>query len=115
MPPTLSKKFLPLLLSLLLFSCSTFTALQPKSFDQSWSLAMATQTSILQTTTSLLTRKLITKEDATRLLAISDHAGAALDSARTLKGIDLTKATDQLTLATAILDQITVYLKSREQ
>lgn len=107
-----TKKTLAVLTMLFLASCSTLT---PKSFDQGLAIGYTTQTSVLQTTTALLQRQQITKEDAIRVLAISDQAGTALDSAKALRGTDLSQAQGQLAMATAVLDQIAAYLKTRSK
>ncbi len=106
----LRKSLTPVLLVLFLASCSTMA---PKSFDQALAVGYTTQTSALQTTTGLLQRGQITKGDATRVLAISDQAGQALDSAKNMRNSDMTQAQAQLTLATAILDQVVVYLNTK--
>ena len=100
---------------LLLFAsaCSTLASIKPKSFDQGLAVGYATQTSVLHTTTSLLNRHQIGKDDAKRVLAISDQAGQALDSARAMRTADMRQAEAQMTLATTILDQIIAYLQTK--
>jgi hypothetical protein len=99
-----------LVLFLVLAACA---ALKPHSFDESLALGYAAQTSVLTTATQLLTRKQITKEDAARILAISDQAGQALDAARDAKSTDLTTAQAQRSLATTVLDQLATYLATK--
>lgn len=106
------KRLVPVFIALFLMSCST---LRPRSFDQGWAAGMAMQTSVLQTATSLRERQQITKEDATRVLVISDQAGHALDSAKALRGTDMAQAQAQLALATTVLDQIVAYLNTRKK
>lgn len=109
----MKKSLMPVFIAMFLVSCST---LMPKSFDQELAVGYTTQTSVLQTVTSLLERNLIEKNTASQVMKISDQAGVALDTARAMKHLgNMEDAEQQLKFAVSILDQLAAYLAEREK
>ncbi len=108
-------KRIPLFLAVIamLAGCAQLGLAPAKSFEEKLAYAYGTHTAVLQSATSALQLKQISKEDATQVLKLADESRSLLDAARVVG--DPTVATNKLVLATQILTQLQAYLRSKQQ
>lgn len=107
-----ARYFVTYTLLLMLTACVSLEA--PKSFNDRLVYAYTAVTAARDTSTALLERKRISKDQAVNLLELANQARASLDIARgAFSTGDVATAEGQLTLATTILTQLEAFLQAR--
>lgn len=110
----LRRPLIPALLVMLIAGCASLGILTPQTLDERLSYAYDQHTAALQTITSAANQRLITKQEGVSILAIADQSRALLDAARVATGAgDISTAEGRLILATNVLRELQVYLRSR--
>lgn len=103
---------IPLLL--ILSACASLGLAPASSFEERLAYAVSQNAAVRTAAAVSLERNEIAKEDAIRVLAITDQARTALDAARLAASTgDVSTAEGRLQLATAILIELQNYLRSR--
>ena len=100
--------------ALLLIGCGSLGLAPASSFEERLAYAVSQNAAVRTAAAVSLERKEIDREDAQRVLKITDEVRTALDAARLAAGAgDLETAEGRLQLATAILVEIQNYLRSQ--
>ena len=98
-------------LILLLAGCAQLGLSTPQTFDQRLAVAYGSHTAIQRAAATELRAGHLKKADAQEVLNLADQSKVLLDAAR-MAG-DTTVAQNKLTLAVAVLTQLSAYLNER--
>ena len=99
----------------ILAACAQLGLAPAQSFDQKLAYAYGAHTAVLKATTSALKAKSLSSADAEHVATLADQSRQLLDAAKVAStGGDVTTATGRLLLATQILEQLQVYLRSKQ-
>ena len=98
-------------LVLLLAGCAQLGFSSPQTFDQRLAVAYGTHTAIQRAAATELRAGHLKKADAQEVLTLADQSKVLLDAAR-MAG-DTTVAQNKLTLAVAVLTQLSAYQNER--
>lgn len=109
------KSYYVVALLVCLAGCAQLGLAPAQSFDQKLAYSYGAHTAVLKATTSALKAKSISSADAEHVAALADQSRQLLDAAKVAStGGDVTTATGRLLLATQILEQLQVYLRSKQ-
>lgn len=96
--------------------CASLGLAPADTMEKQLGYAFGIHAAVLRTAAASLDRAEISSEEAESVLAIADNARTFLNAARTALGIgDIKTAEAKLQLATAVLNQLQEYLRSREK
>ncbi len=99
---------------LLLLGCAQMGLAPAKSFDQNVAYGYSTLASVRISAAQALKTGVIEKDDAERVLALSDQARSGLDAARGAWVLgDTQTALGRLQLANSVLTQLAVFLQDK--
>lgn len=102
------------ILFLLLSGCAQLGLAPAKSFDQNVAYGYSTLASVRVSAAQALKTGVIEKDDAERVLALSDQARSGLDAARgAWVAGDTQTALGRLQLANSVLTQLAVFLQDK--
>ncbi len=94
--------------------CTIFGAPNPDTFNQKLAVAVATNSQVRNTATTLLQAGKIDAKDAQNILAQTDVTREGLNVARGLSGTDLDSATGRLEATQAALKALQAYLLTKQ-
>jgi urease accessory protein UreF len=97
-----------------LVGCASLGLPQAQNFEQRWAYATATHTAVMSAAAASVRAGELSKEDGAQVLRLADESKALLDAAELIADSgDETAANQKLLLATAILQQLQNYLRSK--
>lgn len=108
------RKFAIVPLLLILTACAHLGLAPASSFEERLAYAVSQNAAVRETAAVSLERNELALEDARRVLKITDEVRTALDAARLAAGAgDVSTAEGRLQLATSILTNLQIFLRSR--
>lgn len=96
-----------------LVGCAQLGLATPKTFNDKAAVAYGSVTQVVKTTTTLLTAKKISSNDAQNVLTTAENAKAGIDVAVQIAATDPATATNKLTAINAALTAIIGYLATK--
>lgn len=96
-----------------LLACAQLGLAPARSFDDRLAYAYATHTAVVEVISAAAQTGQVTPLEGRQAANLADNSRQLLDAAKTLEPTNAAAAAAKLTLATAVLDQLQAYLKTR--
>jgi hypothetical protein len=103
------------LLALAVVACQSLGLAPARSLDDRLAYAYGVHTAVVEVISSAAQTGQLTPPEARQAANLAENSRQILDTAKALEQTDAKGASSRLTLATAVLDQLQAYLKSRGQ